>query len=290
MRYAEVIGDPIAQSKSPLIHKFWLEQSGLSGDYQRTRVPREELAGYFRDRRSDPDWRGCNVTIPHKENVLVHLDELEPRAAAIGAVNCVVRSARGLVGYNTDVDGIAEALNDLVLEGRKAAVIGGGGAARAAVAYLAGRNVRHIAILVRDPKKVEPLRSLAVGSSCEIGSLESAETMFDGAAVIINASPLGMEGCAEMPADLLAAASRQAAVATLFDMVYKTVATPFLAGGQQAGARTVDGLTMLVGQARKAFELFFGEPPPHVDAALRDLLTTEAGNSPGEGHNPGQNR
>jgi shikimate dehydrogenase len=274
MRYAEVIGDPIAQSRSPIIHKFWLEQSGLSGDYRRTLVPGEELAGYFLDRRSDPDWRGCNVTIPHKENVIAHLDELKPRAAAIGAVNCVVRSSRGLAGYNTDIDGVAEALNDVVVEGRKAAVIGGGGAARAALAYLAGRRVGNVAILVRDPKKAEPLRSLAAGASFEIAPLEAAEAMFDGAAVIINASPLGMKGCPAMPADLVAAASRHAAAATLFDMVYDPVATPFLAGGQQGGGNTVDGLAMLVGQARKAFELFFGESPPHVDAALRDLLTT----------------
>jgi shikimate dehydrogenase len=274
MRYAEVIGDPIEQSRSPLIHKFWLEQSGLTGDYRRTRVPGEELAGYFRDRRSDPDWRGCNVTIPHKENVLAHLDELEPHAAAIGAVNCVVRSARGLIGYNTDIDGIAEALDDVVLEGRKVAMIGGGGAARAAVACLASRRVGEVAILVRDPKKAEALRSLAAGTSCEIAHLESAEAMFDGAVVMINASPLGMAGCPEMPAKLLAAATRYAAAATLFDMVYEPVETPFLAGGRQAGGRTVDGLTMLVGQARKAFELFFGELPPHFDAALRDLLTT----------------
>jgi shikimate dehydrogenase len=278
MLYAEVIGDPIEQSRSPLIHKFWLEQSGLTGDHRRTRVTGEDLAGYFRNRRSDPDWRGCNVTIPHKEKVLAHLDELEPRAAAIGAVNCVVRSARGLIGYNTDIDGIAEALDDVDLEGRKAAMIGGGGAARAAVAYLASRRAGEVAILVRDPEKAEPLRALAAGTSCEIARLDSAEAMIGGAAVIINASPLGMEGCPAMPAELLAAATRHAAAATLFDMVYKPVATPFLAGGRQAGGRTVDGLTMLVGQARKAFELFFGEPPPHVDAALRDLLTTSAVN------------
>jgi shikimate dehydrogenase len=278
MLYAEVIGDPIEQSRSPLIHKFWLEQAGLTGDYRRTRVPGEELAGYFRDRRSDPDWRGCNVTIPHKENVLAHLDELEPRAAAIGAVNCVVRSARGLVGYNSDIDGIAEALDDAVLEGRKVAMIGGGGAARAAVAYLASRRVGEVAILVRDPKKAEPLRALAAGTSCEIARLESADAMFERAVVMINASPLGMKGCPGMPAELLAAASRHAAAATLFDMVYEPVATPFLGGGRRAGGRTVDGLTMLVGQARKAFELFFGEPPPRVDAALRDLLTTSAVN------------
>lgn len=290
MPYAEVIGDPIEQSRSPLIHKFWLEQSGLAGDYRRTRVPVEMLAGYFRERRRESDWRGCNVTIPHKEHVLEYLDEVDSRAAAIGAVNCVARSSGRLVGTNTDIDGVGEALDDIVLEGRKVAIIGGGGAARAALAYLASRHVDRVAVLVRDPKRAEPLRALTNGSSCEIAHLESADLMFDGAAVIINASPLGMKGCPAMSAGLLAAAARQAAVATLFDMVYDPVETPFLAVGRRVDGRTVDGLTMLVGQARKAFELFFGEPAPPVDAPLRDLLTTDGGNSSGGGHNPGHNR
>ncbi|MEO7277899.1 MAG: shikimate dehydrogenase [Sphingomicrobium sp.] len=274
MPYAEVIGDPIAQSLSPAIHKFWLEQAGLAGDYRALRVRGEDLAAYLRDRRSDPDWRGCNVTIPHKEKLLVHLDEMEPRAAAIGAVNCVEAGAGRLIGHNTDLDGIAAALDCVVLEGCKAAVIGGGGAARAAAAYLAGRGVARIAILVRDPAKAEPLRALAGGASFEIGRIETAQALFDGAAVIINASPLGMAGCPPMPVELVAAAGRYADRALLFDMVYDPVTTPFLAAGQRAGGSTVDGLVMLIGQAKRAFETFFGQAPPNADAALRALLTT----------------
>ncbi len=290
MRYAEVIGDPIAQSRSPIIHGLWLEQAGLSGEYRGRRVLAGDLADYFRERRSDPDWRGCNVTIPHKENAIAHLDALDPRAAAIGAVNCVVPGAGGLIGHNTDVDGIAEALGDIVVEGRKAAVIGGGGAARAAMAYLADRKLGHVAIVVRDPKNAKSLRSLATGTSFEIASLDSAEGAFDGAAAIINASPLGMKGCPAMPPGLLAAAARQAQGSALFDMVYDPVETPFLTIGREAGGRTIDGLTMLLGQARKAFELFFDDPAPSVDSRLRDLLVTSLGDSSGDGHNPAHNR
>ena len=110
--YAEVIGDPIAHSKSPQIHRHWLQQTGLDGDYRATRVSREGLAGYFAERRADPDWRGCNVTIPHKENVAPLIDDVASDAAAIGAVNCVIREGDRLVGYNSDVNGIAAALGE----------------------------------------------------------------------------------------------------------------------------------------------------------------------------------
>src|SRR5207253_5298056 len=103
MIFAEVIGDPIAQSKSPVIHRYWLDRLGIEGDYVRTRVAADELAGFLARRRSDPEWRGCNVTIPHKETIIPLLDRLDPSAEAIGAVNCVVPEGGALVGYNTDI-------------------------------------------------------------------------------------------------------------------------------------------------------------------------------------------
>src|SRR5437764_15226501 len=99
MTFAEVIGDPIAQSKSPIIHKYWLKQLGIEGDYIQTRVGSNELAGFLRQRRSDPDWRGCNVTIPHKETIVPLLNRLDAGAEEIRAVNCVVAEDRMLVGY-----------------------------------------------------------------------------------------------------------------------------------------------------------------------------------------------
>ena len=285
MRYAEVIGDPIAQSKSPLIHNHWLDRRKLEGGYRQTFVERGRLEEFLAERRVDPLWRGCNVTIPHKEQAAALVDELDQRARAIGAVNCIVASPAGLTGANTDVDGIGAALDGTALDGASAAIIGGGGGARAAVAYLAGRSVAEIIVLVRDPAKAESLRTIAPATSMEIDYLDRAGPKLERVSAVINATQLGMRGCAEMPADLLAAVTRQAGGATLLDMVYDPIETRFLATGRVAGAPVVDGLTMLAGQAAKAFEIFFGEPAPAPDEALRVLLTTGDlcdNNSPGD--------
>ena len=266
--YAEVIGDPIAHSKSPLIHRHWLAGLGIAGDYRATRVEADELGSFLDRRRADGNWRGCNVTIPHKQAVLPHLDVVDGRAAAIGAVNCIIPTSAGLVGYNTDVDGVAAALDETPLEGRKAAIIGAGGAARAALAYLAGRNSGTAALLVRNPDKARALEGSFSGKLV-VGSFEGAMHLLDDAAAIINASPLGMTGCEPMPRELLAAVAA-ASKPTLLDMVYSPIETEFLSA---ARAQAVDGLTMLVGQAARAFELFFGTRPPVADQALRDLLT-----------------
>jgi shikimate dehydrogenase len=279
MAYAEVIGDPIAQSKSPVIHKYWLDRLGLAGDYMRIRVPADELASFLDRRRSAPHWRGCNVTIPHKQSVIPLLDRVDAGAEAIGAVNCVIPEDGVLVGYNTDIDGIAAALDSTELRGREAAIIGAGGAARAVVAYLASRGVERIALVVRHPARGEGLPSLAPGVGMDIHNFERAEAAFDGAAAIINASPLGMAGADPMPPSMLEVLRTHAAGATVFDLVTTPAETEFLSNGANGGGRAVDGLTMLVGQAARAFELFFGAPAPPPDQALRDLLTTVTFNS-----------
>lgn len=271
--FAEVIGDPIAQSKSPLIHKHWLGLLDIEGNYRATRVEAANLGAFFQQRRSDGDWRGCNVTVPHKEKVVALLDELDADAAAMGAVNCVVPRDGRLAGYNTDVDGIAAVLDGTELDGRSAILIGAGGAARAAAAYFAGRNLDSLTVLARDPKKADPLRTIAPRLAFEFLSLDS-ERMPEHPAAIINASPLGMLGSPPMPENLLGIIAARAGGATVFDMVYNPLETAFLARGRAAGGMAVDGLTMLVGQAARAFELFFGQPAPPPDQSLRDLLTT----------------
>src|SRR5439155_19748837 len=102
--YAEVIGDPVAHSKSPLIHRFWLEKAGIEGDYRTTRVEGPGLSAYLAQRRADPDWRGCNVTVPHKQAVIPLLDRMTPLAQQVGAVN-LIASCEGLLGGNSDVEG-----------------------------------------------------------------------------------------------------------------------------------------------------------------------------------------
>jgi len=105
MKYAEVIGDPIKQSKSPLIHGFWLKALGLDGDYRATRVTPEGLADYFAARAADPDWLGCNITIPHKETALAFVEDRGGVKESIGAINLAFRSEGALVGTNTDAAG-----------------------------------------------------------------------------------------------------------------------------------------------------------------------------------------
>ncbi|HZU51152.1 MAG TPA: shikimate dehydrogenase [Sphingomicrobium sp.] len=266
--YAEVIGDPVTHSKSPLIHNHWLECLGINAEYRATTVRGGELAKFIAERRSDPDWRGCNITLPHKETALVHADLLSDETRAIGAVNCIVPRGNLLVGYNSDVEGVAAALDRLTLGGRKVVIIGGGGAARAALSYLARRDTGEIVVLVRDVERARPLKRMLPSGLLSVGSLSDPTTFMAGASLIINASPLGMRGCASMPVDLISAVSAQDA--DLFDMVYDPITSDFLAAGN---SQRIDGLSMLLGQAREAFERFFGVPPPSVDVELRSALS-----------------
>ena len=271
--FAEVIGDPVAQTRSPAIHRRWLGELGLQGDYCASRVAAAELAGFLDRRRRDPLWRGCNVTIPHKERVLPLLDRIDGGAAAIGAVNCILPGSDGLTGRNTDIDGVGAALAHARLAGRKAALIGAGGGARAALQYLVDAGAAEIVILAREPRKAAHFRRPCPAPRIEVVPLEEPDAAFAGAAAIVNATPMGMAGAAAMPERLLASLAVHTAGATLLDMVCQPLETPFLAVGRANGAAAVDGLVMLVGQAKAAFRFFFGREPPADDDALRAALT-----------------
>ncbi|SMF61600.1 shikimate dehydrogenase family protein [Allosphingosinicella indica] len=259
--WAEVIGDPVAHSLSPRIHRFWLDRLGLAGDYRATRVMADRLAAHLRERRGDPHWRGCNVTVPHKSAVLPLIDRIDPAAERIGAVNCIVAEGGALVGYNSDVDGIGAAIGNRAFA--RAVVIGAGGAARAMVDVLAQRGTA-ITLLARDPGKAEALAAAR--------PFEAAADAFRGADLIVNASPLGMTH-APIPGGLIAALGAAPADALVFDMVYAPRETALLAAARARGLPIAQGLTMLIGQARRAFALFYGvAPPAEADAALLQRL------------------
>lgn len=260
--YAEVIGDPISHSKSPLIHRAWLGQLGLEGDFRATRVTAGGLRDHLALRRRDPDWRGCSVTIPHKETVLALLDDLAPAAREIGAVNCITPEETGLIGFNTDVDGVAAALEGASVPGAKAVLIGAGGAARSALHYLLDAGAAEIGIVVRDPAKAAHFVQPGDPERVVIYPFGRSQRAFEGASILVNASPLGMAGAPPMPGHLLAHFAACAPGATLFDMVYKPVQTQFLKEGEANGGAAVNGLVMLTGQARRAFQAFFGHPAP----------------------------
>lgn len=284
-----MIGDPIAHSKSPLIHDFWIRALGLRAEYRAVHVKAADLADYFRSRRLDPQWAGCNVTMPHKEAVLAHVDEADELAARLNAANTIVRRPDGLlVAGNTDVDGVAEPLSrhrtgdypDHVAT--YVQIIGAGGAARAAVLGAVKAGYGDFDIFNRSPARADVLAQLAgapFGKGHPLESLGPVRNPTNGASeqryshILINATSMGMHGENPVPVDL----SAYYPDTIVFDMVYSPLETSLLAQAVAHGLRTIDGLEMLIGQAAIAFERFFGASPPRDrDPELRQLLLGEA--------------
>ena len=265
--YAEVIGDPIAHSKSPVIHKFWLTKLGLDGDYRATQVADADLAAFIADRRADPDWRGCNVTIPHKIAIMDHVDDPGSVRASIGAMNTVLRDRAGvLTGTNTDAAGFFAPIAGVPLEGKPVAVVGTGGAAHAVMFALSRGGVGPVTLLARNPLKGAALLA-RFGLK---GKVQPLEMPLPPVALLVQTTQLGMTGQPPLDIDL----SPLPDDALVYDIVYAPLRTPLLLAAEARGLEIVDGLEMLIGQAALAFELFFGaEPPRDADEELRALLT-----------------
>ncbi len=264
--YAEVIGDPIAQSKSPIIHKFWLEKLGIKADYRMFHVKPEELADYIAARRKDTEWRGCNVTIPHKLAVMEHVSDPGGVRASIGAMNTIARTENGdLFGTNTDAGGFFAPIADIPLAGQDVIVIGAGGAAQAVLFALSRIEVGTVTIINRNVLKASALlaRFGLQGQALEHGSA------LPPARLLVNASALGMKGQDELVVNLDPLPDD----AIVYDLVYVPIKTKLLQKATARNLDTIDGLAMLIGQAAVAFEIFFGKPPPlEHDDKLRKLL------------------
>ncbi len=280
--YAEVIGDPIAQSKSPKIHNFWLAKLGIEAEYRSCHVRSEDLAEYLAARRGDPLWRGCNVTMPHKQAVMPLLDRIDPPADAIGAVNTILPGGKDdLIGTNTDAAGFLEPLAaDLAQTHyfRMARIMGTGGAARAIIAALADKGIT-LVVAGRDPGKARALLDelapkgehhaihIAHFADPTDFAFDDREGCLD---LVINASSLGMQGQPPLAFDWSHAPPGSIA----YDIVTAPLDTPFLQGARAKEHRAIDGLSMLIGQAAAAFEKFFGQPAPREhDTELRAILT-----------------
>jgi shikimate dehydrogenase len=262
-RSAGVIGWPVAHSKSPVIHRYWLDQLGLDGDYGRFPVHPDRLEAAIRALPA-LGLAGVNVTVPHKQAVMPFLDAIADAARAVGAVNTIVVRPDGtLEGRNTDWLGVIHAI-PINEEGRHVAIIGAGGAARAAVHAARHMRAGRITLLNRSADKARALLE-NLGMAGDVMPLGAAPACD----LLINASPLGMTGQPPLAMTLDALPD----TAAVFDMVYAPLETPLLAAARARGLRAIDGIEMLIGQAAEAFRLFYGERPHDADLkTVRNLL------------------
>ncbi len=277
-----VIGYPIAHSLSPVIQNTALTEAGLDYAYIAIPVSPDSLPAAVAGFRA-MNFRGWNVTIPHKSAIIPLLDEIEPAAAALGAVNTVINDDGHLIGTNTDVIGFIEPLKarlgEAGLKGKNAVLLGAGGAARAVLWALLSAGIKNITIAVRTPEKAEPLAE-------EFRRLDKEH--FTGATVIlvtdwagseypvvlqdcdllINATPLGMapHTDAAPPVDW----QQLKPTAFCYDIIYTPDVTLFLKQAAENGHQTLNGEEMLVGQARAALEKWTG-CPGNKEAMLRAL-------------------
>ena len=265
--FGEVIGDPIEHSRSPLIHRFWLDALGIAGDYRRTRVGEGELAAHVAQVRADPAWRGSNVTMPLKQDALDIAEEATDRAVAAGAANLLLIRKDKLFAANTDVGAIATLIDRARDAGRRIATVtlfGCGGAARGALVALKLLHIDQVRIQARD---MAAATKLSVEFGLKLAPRPLTATVDTDA--LINATPLGMEGFDCLNCDLAA----MPAAALVFDMVSNPVDTPLIAAARARDLALVTGLEMLVEQAASSFKLMFGqEPPRDRDADLWKVL------------------
>jgi shikimate dehydrogenase len=264
--YAEVIGDPIAHSKSPLIHRFWLDRAGLGFDYRATRVTRTELPGYLQDRRRDPAWRGCNVTMPLKLDAAMLADAASDRAVTAGAANILVPKDGLLLAGNTDVGSVLHVLGPILAKAPPPGItlLGNGGAARAVLVALRILGVDEVIVQSRDLAAATKLAvefRLGAGPRPFDSPIETAG--------LINATPVGMAGGQALAIDIAAMPTGGWVV----DMVTDPAETPLLRSARERGLSTVGGLAMLVEQAAESFKLMFGaEAPRDTDSELMAKL------------------
>ncbi|WP_363350968.1 shikimate dehydrogenase [Methylocystis echinoides] len=267
---AGVMGWPIAHSRSPKIHNYWFARYGVEGAYVPLPVEPGKLETALRALPA-LGFSGCNLTIPHKEAALAFLDSVDPAAQRIGAVNCVVVDKAGaLIGRNYDGFGFVASLQEGAPHWRGEAgpcvVIGAGGGARAIVWGLIEAGAREIRLLNRTRARADRLAQ-DFGAPVAAYDWEERHDALAGAALLVNTTSQGMVG--QEPLDLSLAALPASAVVA--DIVYAPLETPLLAAARARGATPVDGLGMLLHQARPAFRDWTGVAP-EVTPELRALI------------------
>ncbi len=272
MKTACVIGWPISHSRSPLIHNFWLKQYGISGNYGIVPVQPQDLPGFI-DSLQDAGYSGCNVTIPHKETVYSLVTSRDEPAERVGAANTLYVSGARLHATNTDGEGfianVKATAPRLALSNARVAILGAGGSAMAIIGALLDEGASEIAVFNRTVEKANALRDrfgkLVVPHKWEHRNSHISET-----SLLINTTSLGMGSQPPLDIDLKNLA-QDAAVA---DIVYSPLVTPLLEQAALRGNVTIPGLGMLLHQAVRGFELWFGERP-EVTKELYDLVARD---------------
>ena len=269
-RLACLIGWPAAHSRSPLIHHYWLRTLGIPGGYVIEAVPPDELQDFV-FRLTLRGFVGANVTIPHKERVLT-LSAPDARARAVGAANTLWFEDGELRSTNTDVEGFINNL-DASAPGwetsAEALVLGAGGGARAVVFGLLERGIAQVHVVNRTRERAQALAS-QFGDKVRPAGWEAITDLMPRAGLLVNTTSLGMRGQGALDLDL-SGLPNEAVVA---DLVYVPLTTPLLAAAKARGLKTADGLGMLLHQAVRGFELWFGRRP-QVTSELRALVEAD---------------
>jgi shikimate dehydrogenase len=275
VRAACIIGWPVDHSRSPLIHNYWLKTYGIAGEYRREAVPPDEFEAFVQTLAAR-DYVGANVTVPHKEKALA-FSLPDERAKAVGAANTLWIAGGFLHATNTDVEGFLNNLDACAPQWERgldnAVVVGAGGAAHAVVYALLTRGVEHITVVNRTPHRAEALRQRFL-ERLQVAPWEQLNDLLGDAALFINTTTLGMAGQPELGADI----GRLPSHTIVADLVYVPLVTPLVKAAKAKRLRTADGLGMLLHQAVRGFELWFGRKP-EVTAELRALAEADLGPS-----------
>jgi shikimate dehydrogenase len=277
-RLAGIMGWPVSHSRSPALHNFWLEENRVDGAYVPLPVEPGQLETALRALTA-LGFRGCNLTIPHKQKAMAFVDRVDSLSRRIGAVNTVIVAADGsLEARNTDVYGFRENLRDCAPDwdpaSGPAVVLGAGGAARAVVASLIEDGVSEIRLVNRTPVRAEQIAAelAAPGGRISVHPWNTREAVLSDVGLLVNTSSLGMTGEPALEIDL----ARLPLSAVVVDIVYVPLDTALLVEARRRGHRTVDGLGMLLHQGRPGFEAWFDTPvrvTRELRAAVLETLT-----------------
>ena len=274
-----ILGYPIKHSLSPKIHNFWLKSMSINGKYRAISTPKKNLKNKI-NFLNNKGYKGLNLTIPHKENVLKFLDKTDNNVKITGAANTLIFVKKNKIkGKNTDIYGFEKAINKLMKNKKKenAMVLGGGGAARAVILVLIGMKYKKILIVNRTKKNATKIKkdfiknfSLKPRTKIICEDLVNSEKFMGNVDVLINTTPLGMKGFPDLKLSIKNLKKNSA----VFDLIYNPLETKLIKQAKKRGIKNTNGLDMLIYQAQKSFYHWF-KKMPKINNKLKKLLEKE---------------